>query len=218
MKIKENINDGVGWPDWQLALCLLVSWVLVCLIVSRGIKSSGKYSYFLAIFPYIVLITLLIRSVTLQGAWIGIWYFIKPDWKKLMEAKVWYEAVTQSFFSLSVCFGAIITYSSHNKFRHNLYRYILISITNLIVFKLIKIIFLFRDVMIITTLDTITSLIAGCTIFGILGNLSYESGVNVSDVVKSNAGIAFISYPDAIAKFSFVPQVKNYLKINLTFR
>lgn len=66
----------------------------------------------------------------------------------------------------------------------------------------------FRDVMIITSLDTITSLIAGCTIFGILGNLAYELGEDdISKVVKGGAGLAFVSYPDAIAKFNFIPQV-----------
>jgi len=40
----------------------------------------------------------------------------------LLGSKVWYAAVTQSFFSLSVGFGSIITYSSYNKFSHNTYR------------------------------------------------------------------------------------------------
>lgn len=49
---------------------------------------------------------------------------------------------------------------------------------------------------------------AGCTIFGILGNLAHETGVtDISKVVNGGAGLAFISYPDAIAKFDFWPQV-----------
>lgn len=69
----------------------------------------------------------------------------------------------------------------------------------------------FRDVIIITSLDTVTSMVAGCTIFGILGNLAYELGVeDISKVVKSGAGLAFVSYPDAIAKFSFLPQVRSH--------
>lgn len=65
-----------------------------------------------------------------------------------------------------------------------------------------------RDVMIVTSLDTITSMLAGFTIFGILGNLAYELGVeDISKVVRGGAGLAFVSYPDAIAKFNFLPQV-----------
>lgn len=69
-----------------------------------------------------------------------------------------------------------------------------------------------RDVTIITALDTVTSMVAGCTIFGILGNLAYELGIeDISKVVKSGAGLAFISYPDAIAKFQVIPQVYIYI-------
>jgi len=119
---KENIDDGIGWPNWQLALCLFGSWTAICVVVFQGVKSSGKFSYFLAIFPYVVLISLLIRAVTLDGAIDGILYFITPKWSKLLEPTVWYAAVTQCFFSLSVCFGSIITYSSHNNFKYNIYR------------------------------------------------------------------------------------------------
>lgn len=43
---------------------------------------------FLAIFPYFVMFILLIRGVTLPGAWEGIKYFIKPDFAKLLEPNV----------------------------------------------------------------------------------------------------------------------------------
>lgn len=67
---------------------------------------------------------------------------------------------------------------------------------------------IYRDAMIVTTLDTFTSLLAGVTIFGILGNLAHNLKIdNIDEVVKSGSGLAFISYPDAIAKFDFVPQV-----------
>lgn len=61
--------------------------------------------------------------------------------------------------------------------------------------------------MIVTTLDTFTSLLSGITIFGILGSLAHELNQEVADVVGSaGTGLAFISYPDAIAK-TFMPQV-----------
>lgn len=77
---------------------------------------------------------------------------------------------------------------------------------------LIVIVYELRDVIIITSLDTVTSMLAGCTIFGILGNLAYELGVeDISKVVKGGAGLAFVSYPDAIAKFNFLPQVLPFI-------
>lgn len=60
----------------------------------------------------------------------------------------------------------------------------------------------------VTTLDTCTSMLAGVIIFGILGNLAYETGASdITDVVQGGTGLAFVSYPDAIAKFEFLPQL-----------
>ena len=92
-----------------------------------------------------MLLTLLIRGVTLPGAADGMLFFITPQWDKILQPevincffyshfklnlkninfklKVWYAAVTQCFFSLSVGFGPIIMNASYNGFRHRIYRY-----------------------------------------------------------------------------------------------
>ena len=88
MKKLEHIDDGVGLPDWRLSLCLLMAWLCICLILMRGVQSSGKVAYFTALFPYVVLVTLLVRGVTLPGAAEGIWYFIRPEWSKLLQVSV----------------------------------------------------------------------------------------------------------------------------------
>jgi len=87
---KKNIDDGIGTPEWRLTLCLLLSWLIVFFSLVKGVKSSGKVAYFTAIFPYVVLIILLIRGVTLDGAWEGIKFFITPEWKKIYEPDVWF--------------------------------------------------------------------------------------------------------------------------------
>ncbi|XP_029037428.1 sodium-dependent nutrient amino acid transporter 1-like [Osmia bicornis bicornis] len=182
----DSIEDGIGTPSWQLTICLFLSWMTIFIVLCRGIKSTGKAVYFLAIFPYIVMIALLFRAVTLDGAVDGILFLVTPKWDKLWQPTVWYAAITQCFFSLSVCFGPILTYSSYSNFGHNVT----------------------RDVMIVTTLDTFTSLIAGCTIFGILGNLAHEIGTeDISTVVRGGTGLAFISYPEALSRFKLVPQL-----------
>ncbi|KAH8393523.1 hypothetical protein KR200_004126 [Drosophila serrata] len=193
---KPNIENGIGLPNWELVIGLFVAWACVFLIIRRGVKSSGKASYFLAIFPYVIMGVLLVRAVTLPGSLDGIYYFIKPQWGKILDPKVWYAAVTQCFYSLSVCFGNIIMYSSFNKFGHNVH----------------------RDASIVTALDTMTSLLAGFTIFGILGHLAHEIGTDdIGTVVKGGAGLAFISYPDAIAKFKQLPQIFSVLFFLMLF-
>lgn len=119
LKEKSSIQDGIGYPEWSLVGCLLVSWIIIGVVLIKGIKSSGKASYFLGIFPYIILILLLIRAVTLPGAIDGIIYFFKPQWDQLLNPLVWYAAVTQVFFSLAICFGTLITYASYNNFNRD---------------------------------------------------------------------------------------------------
>ena len=44
--------------------------------------------YFTATFPYIVLTILLIRGVTLDGAEIGLEFYLKPDFSRLLDVEV----------------------------------------------------------------------------------------------------------------------------------
>lgn len=85
---KDQIDDGIGLPDWKLTLCLAATWFLIFLVVIRGVKSSGKVAYFLALFPYVVLICLLVRGCSLPGALDGIIFFITPEWSELLNPKV----------------------------------------------------------------------------------------------------------------------------------
>ena len=76
-------------------------------------------------------------------------------------------------------------FASYNDFRHNVY----------------------RDAAIISVTDTFTSLLAGFTIFAILGHLADQLGVEVKDVIKEGGtSLAFISYPDVLTRFTFAPQ------------
>lgn len=187
LKEAKDISDGIGAPDWRLTLCLFISWTVTFAVCAKGVQTSGKASYFLAIFPFIILAALLIRAVTLEGSREGILYFVQPQWSKLADAKVWYAAVTQCFFSLNIGFGSVTMYASYNQFEHNVY----------------------RDALVVTTLDTFTSFFSGLIIFGILGNLAFKMDVDISEVVKSGGtGLAFISYPEAIARFEAVPWVR----------
>ena len=57
-------------------------------------------------------------------------------------------------------------------------------------------------------MDTCTSLLAGVTVFAVLGNLAHETNQHVSAVAtESGQGLAFISYPEAIGKFTLLPHV-----------
>ncbi|KAK7106618.1 sodium- and chloride-dependent glycine transporter 1-like isoform X2 [Littorina saxatilis] len=168
--------DEMGAVRWQLALCLLGAWLLVCICLSRGIKTSGKAVYFTAFFPYIVLTILLVRGLTLDGSVDGIIYFLMPQWDQLLNAKVWGDAAVQIFFSLSPCWGGLITLSSYNKFHNNCR----------------------LDAILVSIMDCLTSVFAGLVIFAIIGYMAHELHVKVEDVATEGAGLAFVVYPEVV--------------------
>ena len=99
-KSQSGLDDGISLPDSRLTICLFAAWVLIFSVLSRGVKSSGKAAYFLAIFPYIVLITILIKGLTLPGALNGIKYFITPQWEKLLDIHVSLDSSSLAIFVL----------------------------------------------------------------------------------------------------------------------
>ena len=109
--ITDRIEDQ-GEMRWEILGCLALAWLLVWLIVCRGPQSSGKgigsailfhksrtfatkicwpdnlAAWVTALYPYVILTTLLIRAVTLPGAIDGIKFYLKPDFSKLLETEV----------------------------------------------------------------------------------------------------------------------------------
>lgn len=64
-----------------------------------------------------------------------------------------------------------------------------------------------RDVNIITTMDYVTSLLAGLIIFAILGHLAHIMEIDdIQKVTTSFMALAFVAYPETISKFEYIPQ------------
>ena len=68
---------------------------------------------------FLILLILIVRSVTLPGAFEGIKFLFKPDFSKI-DASTVLKALGQSFFSLSVGMGTLITYASYMPKNNNL--------------------------------------------------------------------------------------------------
>lgn len=78
--------------------------------------------WFTALFPYFVLLILLIRGITLPGSGEGIRYYLQPNFDVIYKAEVWVDAATQVFFSLGPGFGVLLAYASYNKYHNNVYK------------------------------------------------------------------------------------------------
>ncbi|HHX77085.1 MAG TPA: sodium-dependent transporter, partial [Firmicutes bacterium] len=77
--------------------------------VVKGIQRSVKI---LMPLLFILLLILVVRSVTLPGAAAGVSYYLKPDFSAI-TGRSFLAAVAQSFFTLSLGMGAMITYGSY---------------------------------------------------------------------------------------------------------
>uniref|UniRef100_A0A8C6PHN6 Transporter n=1 Tax=Nothobranchius furzeri TaxID=105023 RepID=A0A8C6PHN6_NOTFU len=147
--------------------------------------SPMEVVYFTATFPYLVILILLIRGVTLEGAKDGIEFYIgtQSNLTKLTEAQVWKDAATQTFYSLSIGWGGLMTLASYNNFHNNV----------------------FKDSFVVTLTNAGTSVLAGFAIFSILGHMAHVYKMPVGEVVKEGFGLAFIAYPGALSKLPISP-------------
>ena len=60
------------------------------LFVKKRTILHWQVVYFTATFPYLVLLVLLVRGLTLPGSLNGIMYYLTPQWHRLASAKVRY--------------------------------------------------------------------------------------------------------------------------------
>ena len=83
---------------------------------------SSQVVYFTVIFPYVVLVVLFVRGISLPGAMDGIRYYMSPDFSRLSDVRTWELAASQTLFSLSAGSGGLITLASYNRFNNNVFR------------------------------------------------------------------------------------------------
>ena len=62
---------------------MLLTWLVMLMILFKGLKVYGKIAYFMTLAPYFVLTAFLAYGLTLEGAKDGIEYFITPNWDKI---------------------------------------------------------------------------------------------------------------------------------------
>src|SRR5699024_12019150 len=62
---------------------------------------------------FVVFIMIVLRAVTLYGAIECLNAFFEPDFGEILNPSVWVAAYGQIFFSMSIAFAIMITYSSY---------------------------------------------------------------------------------------------------------
>ncbi|KAL1245722.1 Sodium- and chloride-dependent GABA transporter [Trichinella spiralis] len=176
-----HISNGIEEPGsiiWQLSLALFVAWALCYFAIFKGIKWTGKVLYVTALFPYVILLVLFFRGVTLPGAGNGIYFYLAPDFSKLSDSNVWIDAVTQIFFTYGLALGAIVALGSYNNYHNGIV----------------------KQAALICILDSSTSFFTGFVVFSFIGYMAYEQNQPVDQVAMSGPGLLFLAYPSGILK------------------
>lgn len=111
-QLNQMYSSFIG-STWRPLMWFAVFMVLTAIIIMAGVqKGIEKYTKILMPLLLVLLISLVIRSVTLPGAGSGIAFLFKPDFSKITASTI-LEALGQAFFSLSIGMGTLITYSSY---------------------------------------------------------------------------------------------------------
>lgn len=169
-----------------LAAVWFFNWVIVFFGVEKGVERANKI-----FMPLLIILTLFLTgwSLSLPGAKTGIIKYLRPDFSYLQNPKVWIDAFSQIFFTLSLGFGIMITYASYLPKKADIT----------------------QNAVITTLANSLYSFVAGFAVFGTLGYMAYSTGKPFNKVVQESIGLAFVAYPQAISLLPAFAKVFGFL-------
>src|SRR5690625_4878374 len=165
---------------------LIIVWLIILGVLFRGVKRGIEIANrFMIPTLIIVFLIIVIRAITLPGAITGLEAFFKPDFSQILNGSVWVAAYGQIFFSLSIAFAIMITYSSYLPKKSD--------ITN--------------NAFIVGFGNSGFELLAGIGVFGVLGFMATQANVPVDEIVDGGVGLAFMAFPEIINQFPGMNQL-----------
>lgn len=176
-----ELPDGGYWDPhglkWQVAIPLLLVWLISFIILYRGV-SKGIEKVNKIFIPILVglMILILIRSLTLPGAVEGLNHLLTPNWDMIFDSKVWVAAYGQIFFSLSIAFAIMVTYSGYLPKKSDIN----------------------NNAFITAFANSGFEFLAAIAVFSALGFMAQAQGVEVTEVVSAGVGLAFMVFPQII--------------------
>lgn len=177
--LKLNTNPAeIGEIRTPILVSLIIVWALNWVIVYRGVQKGIEIANKIFM-PLLFLLTavLVFWSLSLDGAVEGIKAYLTPDFSKLSEPKVWIDAYSQIFFTLSLGFGIMIAYASYLPAKANIS----------------------KNAFLTAFINSGFSLFAGFAVFSVLGFMAASQGKPIADVVTKSIGLAFVAYPQAVS-------------------
>jgi len=113
-------HSGLGQELWgsfisnpvQTLIFTTISWILVYVVMVRGTRGVEVVSKTLMPLLAIILVTLIVRGITLPGAIKGLEYLWSPKIDRLMNAETWLQGFSQTLWSTTAGWGIFLTYST----------------------------------------------------------------------------------------------------------
>ena len=165
---------GLGTFVPFVAIAMLVGWVIMWVISHTDLeKGLGRVSKVLVPLLFAIMIFIVLFSLTLPGAGIGLAELYNPDWSLLLNFNIWMAAFGQMIFSLSLGMSIAFTYASYTKDDSDLV----------------------SNALWVTVANCGFENFAAIGVLSILGYMSLQSGVAVPDLVTQGTGLVFIVYP-----------------------
>ncbi|WII94496.1 sodium-dependent transporter [Moraxella haemolytica] len=162
----------------SLFIGVVVVWAIVLFIMYGGIRKGVELVNKIFIPLLVVMFAIMvIQAVRLPGAVEGLNTFFTPNWAAMANPKVWLAAYGHVFFSMSIGFGIMVTYSSYLKKNANLT----------------------GSGLMVGFANSSFEILAGIGIFSVLGFMAAASGKPVAEVVSGGIGLAFVAFPKIIS-------------------
>lgn len=175
-----GVFNGISWIILASTIGVLAfSWFVNSKNIGSGVEKVC--SFFLPLlFAIVTLFSIIVAF--LPGAVDGFYYYLNPDFSKILSFQLWRDVFGHVFFSFSLGIGIVVGYSRHTKQETNMKR-----------------------AMIFVALgDVLISMIAGFAIFGCVGYMSNKTGIPFHEIVKSDSTfeMGFIIFPQILDNFS----------------
>ncbi|WP_206477042.1 sodium-dependent transporter [Microbacterium sp. KRD172] len=176
-----DVAEGGVSTDFvpQVGIPLVIVWLVVIVIMALGVKRGiGRANMILMPLLTVMFAILVVQSLFLPGAMEGLNAFFTPNWEALADPGVWASAYGHIFFSLSVAFGIMVTYSSYLKRKTDLT----------------------GSGLVVAFANSGFEILAGIGVFAALGFMAQAQGTDVSGVASSGIGLAFVAFPTIVSQ------------------
>lgn len=168
-----------------------IAMLLGVYIIYRGVvKGIERWNRILVPALLVMLLTLAVRAVTLDGAMEGIVYLFTPNLERLLDHRIWLQALTQNAWDTGAGWGLILTYAIYLRKREDM-------ALNAAVTGLSN-----------NSVSLLAAIIVFATIFGIAG----AAGIEELEIGSgsTNIGMAFIFLPQLFTQMPGGPVVQSF--------